>query len=200
MSRNHSRTMFAGVLSVTALVAMAATAFADPYPQERRGFMMGANLGGGTAAVSATGAGVSVSSDRRGGVAGNFRIGYGVSPYVTLGVESNAWTRNENGSAVTFGVSAATVTYYPNPAQGFYLRAGVGGSSQKLTVTQGSLAAVATENGVGFTGGIGYEMRLGRKWSLGPALDYGYSSIDVPGGTISANYMNFSAGLNWYFF
>jgi len=111
-----------------------------------------------------------------------------------------AATKSQDGATVTFGVSAATVTYYPNPVQGFYMRAGGGGGTQKLVVTQGALSGVASQSGVGFTGGIGYEMRLGQRWSLGPALDYGYSSVDVQGGTLSANYVNFSAGLNWYFF
>ena len=37
--------------------------------------------------------------------------------------------------------SRATVTYHPNPAQGFYLCAGIDGGTQKLVVTQGSLWA-----------------------------------------------------------
>jgi hypothetical protein len=199
MSRMTSRAFVAGMLSIAVLGAWSACAGADPYPQERRSFMMGGNLGGGTAAVSASGGGMSVSTSREAGVAGNFRFGWGVSPYVTLGFESNAWSKSEGGTTVNFGVGAFTATYYPNPAQGFYMRAGVGGGTQKLMFTENNVSAIATENGVGFTGGVGYEMRLGQKWSLGPALDYGYTSVDVPGGSISANYVNFTAAFNWYF-
>ncbi len=200
MSRHLRRGLAAGLLSILSLAAFAAAGSADPYPHERRGFMMGGNLGGGSAAVSATGGGFSVSSQREAGVAGNFRFGWGLSPYLSLGFESNAWSKSEGGTTVNFGVGALTATYYPNPAQGFYMRAGVGGGTQKLIVTQNNLSASATENGVGFTGGVGYEMRLGEKWSLGPALDYGYTSVDVPGGgTLSSNYVNFTAAFNWYF-
>lgn len=199
MSRTISRAIAAGMLSILAFAAWSGAASADPYPQERRGFMIGGNLGGGSAAVSVTGAGLSASSQREAGVAGNFRFGWGVSPYLTLGFESNGWTKSQNGATVNFGVGAFTATYYPNPAQGFYMRAGVGGGTQRMTVTENNVSAVATESGVGFTGGVGYEMRLGQKWSLGPSLDYGYTSVDVPGGSISSNYVNFTAGLNWYF-
>lgn len=188
------------VVTTVAVLGLTGIAGAGSYPQDRHGFMMGANLGGGTAAVSATGGGASVSSDREGGLAGNFRLGWGVTPHLALGVESNGWSKSESGTTVSFAVSALTATYYPNPAQGFYLRAGVGGSSQSLRVDQGGgFFGEATETGFGFTGGAGYEMRLGRTWSLGPALDYGYSSVDVSGGSLSANYVNFSAAFNWYF-
>lgn len=195
MSRFH-----VAAISLIAVLGFSGAAFADPYAQDRHGFMMGANLGGGTAAVSASGSGGSVSSSREAGVAGNFRFGWGVTPYLSLGLESNAWSKTESGTTVAFTVSALTATYYPNPAQGFYLRAGVGGSSQRLRVDQGGgLFGEASQTGFGFTGGTGYEMRLGRKWSLGPSLDYGYSSVDVNGGSLSANYVNFSAAFNWYF-
>lgn len=199
MSRKPSRSVIAGLLTLLAFAAFAGAASADPYPQERRGFMIGGNLGGGSAAVSSTGGGMSVSSQREPGVAGNFRLGWGVSPYLTLGMESNGWTKSSGGTTVNFGVGAFTATYYPNPAQGFYMRAGIGGGTQKMMVTENNVSVVATESGVGFTGGLGYEMRLGRKWSLGPALDYGYTSVNVPGGSLSANYVNFTTAFNWYF-
>ena len=200
MSRTFPRFHVAAAVSMLALFGLAGIAGAQPYEQDRHGFMMGANLGGGTAAVSASGAGASVSSDREGGVAGNFRFGWGVTPHLSLGVESNAWSKTESGTTVSFAVSTLAATYYPSPAAGFYLRAGVGGSSQKLRVDEGGgFFGEASQTGFGFTGGLGYEMRLGRKWSLGPALDYGYSTVDVSGGSLSANYVNFSAAFNWYF-
>jgi len=199
MSRTFSRLTMAGVASIVALIGLATVAGADPYPQDRHGFMLGGNLGGGTAAVSVTGGGVSVSSEREGGVAGNFRFGWGLTPNLSLGLESNAWTKSQSGETVAFTVSALTATYYPNPVQGFYLRAGVGGGSQQVSVDQGGITAVQSQTGFGFTSGIGYEMRLGRHWSLGPALDYAYNSVDVGGGKLSANYVNFSAAFDWYF-
>ena len=200
MSRKSLRFSVAVAVTTVAILGLSGLAGAASYPQDRHGFMMGANLGGGSAAVSASGGGASISSGREGGVAGNFRLGWGVNPWLSLGLESNAWSKSESGTTVSFAVSALTATYYPNPSQGFYLRAGVGGSSQSLRVDQGGgFFGEATETGFGFTGGAGYEMRLGRRWSLGPALDYGYSSVSVTGGSLSANYVNFSAAFNWYF-
>ncbi len=200
MSRTFPRFSLAGVASIVALVGLTSLASADPYPQDRHGFMLGANLGGGTAAVSVNGGGASVSSEREGGVAGNFRFGWGLTPNLSLGLESNAWTKSQNGTSVAFTVSALTATYYPNPLQGFYVRAGVGGGSQKVSVDQGGISAVQSQTGFGFTTGLGYEMRLGRHWSLGPSLDYAYNSVDLGGGgTLSANYVNFSAAFDWYF-
>src|SRR5207344_745708 len=94
MSRTFTRLSRAGVASIVALIGLATVVSADPYPQDRHGFMIGANLGGGTAAVSASGGGASVSSSREAGVAGNFRLGWGLTPYLMLGLESNAWTKS----------------------------------------------------------------------------------------------------------
>jgi hypothetical protein len=188
-----------------ALVAMIGSlapraAGADPYPQRRDGFYLGGGFGGGAGAVSVTGNGFSVSSDRQGGAVGSLRMGWGIRPQLSVGMESNAWARTQNGARVSFSVATLGATYYPNPEQGIYLRAGVGGGSEKLAATSGQTTATASKSGFGFTGGVGYEMRLSPHWALGPALDFGYVSVDEAGTTISANYVNFTAAMNWYFF
>jgi opacity protein-like surface antigen len=115
-------------------------------------------------------------------------------------MESNAWTRTISGNRVSFSVATVAGTYYPNPDQGFYMRAGLGGGSEKWASSSGSTSVNASQSGFGFTTGAGYEMRLTPHWSLGPALDFGYISVDQTGTKLSANYVNFTAAMNWYFF
>jgi opacity protein-like surface antigen len=191
---------FAAPVAAILMVAGACGASADPYPQKRDGFYLGLGLGGGTGAVSLSGGGASLSSDRRGGAVGSLRFGWALHPQLSLGVESNAWARTENGATVSFSVATVGATYFPNPEQGIFLRAGVGGGSERLSASSGAVSASASQNGFGFTAGTGYEMRLTPHWTLGPALDFGYVSVDAFGGKVSANYVNFTAAMNWYFF
>src|SRR5262249_5591627 len=157
----------------------------------RDGFYMGCGLGGGTGAVSISGNGLTATSDRQGGAVGSLRFGWSVAPKFSVGMESNAWTRTIDGDRVSFSVATLAGTFYPNPDQGFYMRAGVGGGNQKWTSSAGSTTVSASKNGFGFTTGMGYEMRLTPHWSIGPALDFGYISVDQQGTTIAGNYVNF---------
>ncbi len=191
---------FVAPVAAILTVAGAWSASADPYPQRREGFYLGLGLGGGSGAASISGGGASISSERLGGAVGSFRFGWALHPQLSLGVETNGWTRTENGAALSFSVATIGATYFPNPQQGIFLRAGVGGGSERFSATSGSVSATASQNGFGFTAGTGYEMRLTPHWTLGPALDFGYVSVDAYGGKVSANYVNFTAAMNWYFF
>jgi len=188
-----------------ALVAIASltparNASADPYPQTRNGFYLGLGVGGGTGAASISGNGFSASSDRQGGAVGSLRMGWSVMPQLSLGMESNSWTRTDNGSRVTMSVATFGATWYPNPAQGFFMRTGLGLGNEDVSVQSNGVTGSASQSGFGFTAGTGYEMRLAQHWSIGPALDYGYVNVKEQGLNISSNYVNFTAQMNWYFF
>src|SRR6266705_4909423 len=57
---------------------------------------------------------------------GHIRLGGTVSPHLLLGAESIAWTKSEGGATVTAGNVSLAADYYPQPAGGLFLSAGVG--------------------------------------------------------------------------
>ena len=198
--RTSKLLVLGAALLVAASLTSARNASADPYPQTRDGFYLGLGIGGGTGAASISGNGFSASSDRQGGAVGSVRLGWSVMPQLSLGMESNTWARSENGATVSMGVATFGATFYPNPAQGFFVRSGLGWGNEKISASSGNSSGDASQSGFGFTAGTGYEMRLTQHWSIGPAVDYGYVNVKNQGFNISSNYVNFTAQMNWYFF
>lgn len=89
----------------------ATTALAGQYPQNHDGWSIGLGVGGGSAGVSVDGGG---SSDREGGMTGNFRLGYPLNPKVSLALESNGWTKSEDGGTVSFTATTIGVACFPS--------------------------------------------------------------------------------------
>lgn len=189
--------MRAKILRLIALIAVLTLLPAGParaaWPHERDGILLGFNLGGGTAGVDFTG-----QDDREGSIGGSFRIGYAFTPQVAAGIEGTFWTKEVIDDVTwTFNVTTAALTYYPG-AGGFYVRGGVGVGSMELEIDQGGgVSSKFSDDGFGFLLGAGYEWRLSRKFALGPAVDYSYARVNEL--DISLNYVNFTAGLTWYF-
>jgi hypothetical protein len=163
---------------------------AGPYPQTREGWLVGFGVGGGSAGLTAD----NVSSDREGGAAGSFRVGYAFQPQLSLELNTNGWTKEQDGVTVSFSVIAAALNFYPG-AQGLVLRGGLGGGSGTAQVQVGSLVVKETKSGFGITAGAGYEFRVTRTFAVGPQVDFGWTSLD----TFDANYINGCLGFNWYF-
>lgn len=133
------------------------------------------------------------SSDRSTGGAGSIRIGYAVSPQVVLGFDGNGWTRDSDGVRQTFSVGGVGATWYPQE-NGFWLKAIAGVGRAEFRTNIFGVDVEASDTGGAFALGTGYEWRLARSFAVGPALDFARASFD--GG--SADWVNFSVGLNWY--
>lgn len=169
----------------------ATTALAGQYPQNHDGWSIGLGVGGGSAGVSVDGGG---SSDREGGMTGNFRLGYPLNPKVSLALESNGWTKSEDGGTVSF--TATTIGVACFPSEGIVLRGGLGFGNSHFSVDAGNNVTISSsESGFGLNGGIGYEFRLARTFALGPQADFGFASFD--GG--NANWFGLSLQGTWYF-
>jgi len=180
-------------------------------PHERNGFLIGFGVGGGSAEATFSNDGDSVSSDRQGGGAGAFRIGFALRPDLTLALESSAWVHKETvvvlGEDVdaTWSLSSTVVglTWYPQ-AGGFYLRGGLGLGRVALELEEGGLNVTADDVGLGLLGGLGYEWRLTRKFALGPQLTAGFINLgeeETGDGTTldsSFNFVNLELAFNWY--
>ncbi len=171
-------------------LSLASPARSESYQQIRQGWLVGLGLGGGSAAVSDA----SGSSDRQGGFAGSLRAGYAFTPEVSLELNSNAWIKEENGTTITFSVAAVALNYYPG-ASGFVLRGGVGVGTVDLSTSFGSTTVSASESGLGLTAGAAYELRLTRRFALGPQIDFGWTDQQ----DFNTNHVNGGLGFTWYF-
>ena len=204
------------LLALIALVTLAGSSRAATHEHVREGFLLGFNLGGGSAQGQVEGDGFEVSTDDRvGGVGVGLRLGYAVRPDLVLGVESGGWGRQEDvilfGSEVTTTttvvVSALAATWYPGEG-GFFLRGGIGVGTYTETAELGNLEAEVSDSGLGLLLALGYEWRLGTRFALGPQLDFGYVNlgevdvVDLDGnqGTadLSFDYAILTLVFNWY--
>jgi hypothetical protein len=187
-SRTIRNVCFASMAIAALIFSLPGVAAAGKWPQTRQGWTLGLGVGGGSAAPE--------GEERKGGAAASFRVGYVFTPQLGAGLESNAWSADVDGDTWTFSVSAAALTFYPAPEQGFFLRGGVGVGS--VTVDLGSSFFGSThvsEQGFGVTGGAGYEWRVARTVALAPQVDFSYVSVN----DLTANYVNGSLQINWYF-
>jgi hypothetical protein len=183
------------VLGAGGIVTLPAVSQARPH--ERNGFLIGFGIGGGSGDVSFDGGS---DTDREGGVGGNFRVGYATRPDLTVHFEASSWLRDEDEVSLSFTLAAAALTFYPGNA-GFFVRGGVGFGTSRWDAQVGEpfegFTLSKNETGLGLLGAAGYEVRLSRKFALGPQVDYAYLFV---GGDLvdSANFVNGSLQFNWY--
>lgn len=179
------------VVVALAVILIAAPAGAGSWPNERDGFMLGFNIGGGSAKVKSD---EGEESDA-GGAAGSFRLAWAFSNQFLVGLESHAWVgESDFGDDLTLSSVLLNFTWYPG-AKGWFLRAGFGSGTAEVTGELFGAKVSVSESGGSFGLGGGHEWRLTRKFALGAAVDY--ATIDLDGG--SFDFVNFTAQLNWYF-
>jgi len=145
---------------------------------------------GGSASLSIPDA----STNREGGFAGSLRAGYAFTPEISLELNSNAWVKEQNGTTVTFSVSAVALNYYPG-ASGLVLRGGVGVGSVDLSSSFGNTTYSSSESGLGLTVGAAYEFRVTRRFAIGPQIDFGWTDQT----DYNTNHINGGLGFTWYF-
>jgi hypothetical protein len=123
----------------------------------------------------------------------SLRLGGTVSSHLRLGGEVLSWI-NEQGDAVESLSSALFVAqYYPVSTLGLYLKGGLGIGRNAVDFEDGF--------GVGDTGfagllGAGYELRLGRRFYLNPAVDLVGQTYNGRGaGNYRERLVNFGLGV-----
>jgi hypothetical protein len=162
------RVRLAVSLVASSLVLSALPARADQY---RSGFWIGFGAGYGSAKVDCDGCG---SSDREGSLSGYVRLGGTLNRHVLLGVRGNIWTKERNGTRVTLGNGSGTLTLYPGAYSGFFLEVGLGVAYVDTSVRQGAFDVSVSKAGFGFSTSIGWDLRVGRNFSITPSVDYYY--------------------------
>jgi len=92
-----------------------------------------------------------------------------------FGGEVNLWSKEQDGVTVNLYGLLATMTVYPRPSSGFFLKGGLGVSftdnefhsgDQTITVDLGT--------GLGFLAGAGYDVRVRRNLSITPGVSFWY--------------------------
>jgi len=141
--------------------------------QLREGFWIGFGFGYGSANITCDGCEV----DREGSVTGFIKLGGTLNSQILLGVESNAWVKTVGDVRWTVGNLSGTVTFYPQPSTGFFVKGGLGFSYVSAEMLVGGARLTYDETGWGFLTGVGYDLRVGRNTSITPAFNFYYGGI-----------------------
>ena len=182
------RSVTRGIAMVSALLLLGASAASAQHPQTRKGFWIGFGLGYGSYGISCSGcSGVG----REGSYTGYLKMGGTLNKHLLLGGESLVWTKSEGGSTITAGNVTFSGYYYPQPASGMFLTAGVGFS--EADVSSGGSSANST--GPGFTVGAGYDIRVGTNLSIVPTGNWAFGH---PENGFSHNFFQFSLGVTFH--
>jgi len=106
--------------------------------------------------------------DREGSFTGFLKLGGTLNDRVLLGVEGNAWVKEQDGLTLTLGSFTGTVTFYPQASSGFFLKGGVGLSYVDTEFGDGSLSVSASKR-------LGGARRAGLRPARGPQhLDHAF--------------------------
>lgn len=164
------------VVSLVAVLACTASASRAQYPQRRDGFWIGFGIGYGSANVSCDNC---TTGSRIDGYTGFLRLGGSPSRNVLIGASLSGWTHRLRGVNESMGNITASLFYYPVTTSGFFVTGGLGFAGYDI-----SSSPEVNGSGWGFTAGAGYDVRVGRKISLTPVVNYAYGALgefDVPG-------------------
>lgn len=157
------RKLFASFLLLT---LVASTASAQDAESRRSGFWLNVGFGWGSADFNCDNCG---DTDRESGVSGQIALGATLSPQLLLGVESNGWYKEESSVESMLGSLVAVAYYYPSASGNLFLKGGVGLASWKF-----SNGSSVDDTGLGLLGGVGYDIPLGKKFSITPVATYQY--------------------------
>jgi hypothetical protein len=192
------RTQFA-ILTVALGLLIPASQTLAQRPQTREGFNLSFGFGGGSAGIDCSGC----PTNRQSGTALFLNVGSTISRRLTLGGELNGLARSSQNEDDTFGSLMAVAHFYPAPAMGLFLIGGAGMTSMSLD-NHVDLVNV-TSTGLGAQLGAGYDIRLGRNFSLTPYASYvkGFAGMAKVNGVsadekVTPNYAQIGLGFTWH--
>jgi hypothetical protein len=142
------------------LAVLLASSASAQQAQTRQGFWIGGGLGYGSLGCE--------GCDRVGAPSGYLKLGGTLRQNILLGVETNGWTKSEQGVRLTMGNVSGAVYWYPMATTGLFVKAGAGYS----VLAASSDIASDSESGFGLLGGVGYDVRVGRNLSITPVANW----------------------------
>jgi hypothetical protein len=175
-----------------ALLSLAQVAVAQEEavtaPPARQGFWFSLGAGLGSRGLSCD---FCVGNEREGGFATNFKFGGAVGPNVTLAASLTGWiTRHPESRGGRYGVFSSlmgVVQVYPMTDAGLFFQGG-----------GGYIVDVIDDESVidspGITLGVGYDLRVGRNFSLTPQVNY-LRTID---GNLVSSLYQFGLAATWH--
>lgn len=160
--------------SLVSCLASASVASAG-HPQERHGFWIGFGAGVGSANLTCD----DCEGGRETSGVGFVRMGGTLSDRILLGGEVNLWSKEQDGVTVNLYGMLATLTLYPRPASGFFVKGGLGVSFTDNEIHEGD-KTITTDlgTGLGLLVGAGYDVRVRRNLSITPAVSFWYGRHD----------------------
>ena len=162
--------------------------------QNRQGFWFG--LGGGFGSANAT-CDDCDSSKRESSGAAYIKGGWTLNERVLIGAEFNLWSKKyaiERGVEATVNMynASGTLTFYPSASGGFFVKGGGGVALVDTDVkASGSTVTVDLGKGPGLIAGAGYDIPLGGRIALTPAVNFWYGSLGdlkILGNTFTSNW------------
>jgi hypothetical protein len=123
----------------------------------------------------------------------SLRLGGTPSQYVRLGGEILGWIDDQGNRTESITSILFISQFYPAPAAGFYLKGGRGRGRNP-----GGLEDGVGVGDTGFAGllGAGWEVRVGRRWYLNPAVDLVQQTYTGRGGDrYRERIVNFGVGV-----
>ena len=165
------------VLSVLALSWAAVPSIATA--QEREGFWIGLGGGIGSAEIRCD----DCDGGRESGGVGNIRLGWTLNSNLLLGAEVNLWNKtfaleeDVTATANLYNLSG-TLTYYPKVTSGFFVKGGAGASVADIDFDlAGTNVTVDVGTGPGLLAGAGYDLRVGQRILITPAVNVWYGQL-----------------------
>ena len=147
-------------LSTTAAVAQQPAPAPAPAPEPtraplvREGFWFSGGLGLGSVGCQ------DCEGERWNGLSGGLSLGGTISPKFLLGIGTSGFSRTIDGETVSVGTLDTRIRFYPSNYHGFHINGGIGLGSLSIDGE--------SEFGAGVMFGVGWDIRVGRNWSLTP--------------------------------
>lgn len=157
------------LIGLLAALCCAAVAAQAQYPQRRDGFWIGFGLGYGSSNVTCDNC---ATGPRQDGITGFVKLGGTPSRNVLLGGAINGWSHYDGSATETMTNLTASVYLYPQAKSGLFVTTGLGFSNYHVNTSPSF-----DGTGWGFTGGVGYDIRVGRDISLTPVVNYVYGGV-----------------------
>jgi hypothetical protein len=141
--------------------------------QERKGGWFAAELGFGRLNQQS-----SVGSRTDDLFAGGFRGGYAINRHVLVGLQVNGWlieTANleDPSKGATLTQVFVITEVYPLADRGLFVKLGAG-----YTELNDNSPYAFDTSGRGATVGLGYDIRISRRWAISPVINYSWGELD----------------------
>lgn len=199
--RKFSRALTA--LTLTATLAAAAPTLAGDddgchNPRDRKGWLVGLNVGSGSSSYGASVGSRTYTEDAYSGEYGGLRGGYAFSNAFAVTLEGVGFGSSSGDRDWGMGAGLVAVTWWP-AGGGFFVRGGLGGGGGEVLLRESGEVAEFSDRAAGLFG-IGYEWQVGRNFALGLAADgFGFDIEGITGETDAfVGTGSFSIQFNWY--